>query len=607
MKKTSETSRKTRSAFAFSLTATMILAPAQTPGPDRATTPKNNLTELRLPAAIPRPMQRRDRTRPGTSTTEQGPPIAIPAEARTVNGSGNNLENPEWGAAEVTFIRLFPNDYADRSSEPNLEGRPSARAVSNALAAQDESIENAKGASDYLWQWGQFIDHDIVETPTVDPAEPLDIFVPVGDPRFDPFNTGQVSIALNRSLYDEVNGVREQINAISSYIDASQVYGSDDQRAFALRRLDGSGKLRVTESDHGDLLPYNTGGFDNAPASSPNFFLAGDVRANEQAALTAMHTLFLREHNHWAERYAELNSNAMDEEIYQFARMIVAAEIQAITFREFLPVLLGRDAIPEYHGYRSTVRADISNEFGAAAFRIGHSMLSPNLLRVDAEGTEIEAGHLSLAGAFFNPALIEDEGIDSVLRGLAAQRCQELDEKIIDEVRNFLFGPPGAGGFDLASLNIQRGRDHGIPGYNAVRRGLGLRPALLMGDITRDVRALNALNSLYRNADQLDLWSTALCEEKVPGSMLGETYQRILVDQFTRLRDGDRFYYEGALPVEMVGMIQEQTLATIIRRNTGIGEELPDNVFVAKAEVPRPNRRTTQPERSPQRSSQRRR
>ncbi|YCM44252.1 peroxidase family protein [Verrucomicrobiaceae bacterium 227] len=613
MKNTSKTSRRTKAAFAFSLTATMILAPAQTTGPDRAN-PNKTSTELRLPAAIPRPMPRQDRTRPDIPTTEEGSAIAVPTEARSVNGSGNNLENPEWGAAEVTFIRLFRNDYADGISKPNVEGRPSARAVSNGLVAQSESIENAQGATDYLWQWGQFIDHDIVETPTVDPAEAFDIAVPTGDPEFDPFNTGDAIIALNRSLYDEVEGVREQINAITSYLDASQVYGSDDQRAFGLRRLDGSGKLKVTESDHGDLLPYNTGGFDNAPASSSTFFLAGDIRANEQIALTAMHTLFLREHNHWAGRYAEMNSNAMDEEIYQFARMIVAAEIQAITYREFLPVLLGPNAIPEYRGYDPEVRADISNEFGAAAFRIGHSMLSPNLLRIDPEGNEVDAGHLSLAGAFFNPTLIEDEGIDSLLRGLAAQRCQELDVKIIDEVRNFLFGPPGAGGFDLASLNLQRGRDHGVPGYNATRRGLGLRPALLMSDITPDDDAIEALNALYTHPDQLDLWSTGLCEEDVPDSMVGETYQRILVDQFTRLRDGDRFYYESALPSEMVEMIQEQTLATIVRRNTDIGEELPDNVFSISGEAPRPapairrpSQRNTRTDRAPGQATQRRR
>ena len=185
--------------------------------------------------------------------------------------------------------------------------------------------------------------------------------------------------------------------------------------------------------------------------------------------LTALHTLFVREHNYWAESYAGLNPQAMDEEIYQFARMIVGAEIQAITYREFLPILLGRDSLPDYRGYREDVRADISNAFGAAAFRIGHSMLSPQLLRVDGSGAEIESGHLSLAASFFDPSLIESDGIEPILRGLASQECQELDARLIDEVRNFLFGSPGAGGFDLAALNIQRGRDHGIPDYNSTR------------------------------------------------------------------------------------------------------------------------------------------
>lgn len=589
MKNTLNRSRKTRTTFAFSLTATMILAPAQTPGPERATENSPN-PELRISSGIPRQMRQRSRPQPDAPSTEEENAIAIPSEARSVDGSGNNLDHPDWGSAESPFIRLLPNGYADGSSAPNEVGRPSARAVSNALAAQSESIVNTRGATDYLWQWGQFIDHDIVETPTIDPAEPFDIPVPGGDPDFDPFNTGEASIPLNRSFYEDHGGVREQVNAITAFIDASQVYGSDDVRAFGLRTLDGTGKLKVTESEHGDLLPYNLEGLANAPASTPNFFVAGDIRANEQVALTAMHTLFMREHNYWAERYAGINPRAMDEEIYQFARMIVAAEMQAITYREFLPVLLGRDALPPYQGYRANVRADISNEFGAAAFRIGHSMLSPNLLRIDEDGNEVEAGHLSLAGAFFNPALIEEEGIDSLLRGLASQQCQELDEKIIDEVRNFLFGPPGAGGFDLASLNIQRGRDHGIPGYNAVRRGLGLRPALTMNDISENTEIVAKLEGLYESPDHLDLWSTSLCEEDVAGSMVGPTYQHILVDQFVRLRDGDRFYYEGALPSEIVDLINEQSLAVIIRRNTGIDDELPDNVFVNLAPSPRPPR-----------------
>lgn len=605
MKKTPKSSRRI-AATAFSLTATMILAPAQGTGPERATEYKR-ASEQRQAAFIPRSMPRQPRPDgPSASNTNEGGEIEVSQESRTVDGSGNNITNPTWGAAKQATIRLFENAYADEASEPAGVGRPSARAISNAVVAQTESTLNSKGATDYLWQWGQFLDHDMIETPTVDPAEPFDISVPAGDPFFDPTGSGSATIPLNRSLYEDRDGVREQINAISSYIDGSQVYGSTDARAFALRRLDGSGKLKSTESNHGELLPYNDGGFDNAPTHSPNFFLAGDVRANEQVGLTALHTLFLREHNYWAESYAGLNPQAMDEEIYQFARMIVGAEIQAITYREFLPVLLGRNALPEYRGYRQDVRADISNEFGAAAFRIGHSMLSPQLLRIDASGAEIESGHLSLAASFFDPSLIETDGIEVILRGLASQECQELDAQLIDEVRNFLFGPPGAGGFDLASLNIQRGRDHGIPDFNSVRVGLRLRPIRFMSDLTSDTSDIENLQSVYDNTDQIDLWVGALCEKDLPDSMVGETYQRILVDQFVRLRDGDRFYYEKALPQEIVEMVNEQTLSKIIKRNTNIGDELPDNVFqTSGASRRRPDTRrqsTRRPEGQEQRS-----
>lgn len=606
MKDTPESSRKI-AATLFSLTAAMMLAPAQETGPERGTEYRrpNERQAAFLPRSMPKRTSIDEQLRRKVKT--QANEIPVQRESRTLNGSGNNIAHPDWGAAEVSTIRIFKNAYADGSSEPAGPERPSARAISNAVVAQTDSLPNSKGATDFLWQWGQFLDHDIIETPTIDPAEAFDIPVPIGDPHFDPASTGTVQIPLNRSLYEEHAGVREQINAISAYIDGSQVYGSTDARAFALRRLDGSGKLKVTESNHGDLLPYNEGGFDNAPSPTPNFFLAGDVRANEQVGLTALHTLFVREHNYWAESYAGLNPQAMDEEIYQFARMIVGAEIQAITYREFLPVLLGRDALPPYRGYRDDVRADISNSFGAAAFRIGHSMLSSELLRVDRNGDEIEAGHLSLATSFFDPGLIEDEGIEVVLRGLASQQCQELDAHLIDEVRNFLFGPPGAGGFDLASLNIQRGRDHGIPGFNEVRRGLGLRPLRFMSDLTDNPDDVKSLQSVYDDPDQLDLWVGALCENDLPGSMVGETYQRILVDQFVRLRDGDRFYYESALAPEIVDMVNEQTLSRIIKRNTDIGSELQEDVFVNGTALRRQTKHRRQSTRLPKTSEGRQR
>lgn len=148
--------------------------------------------------------------------------------------------------------------------------------------------------------------------------------------------------------------------------------------------------------------------------------------------------------------------------------------MQVITYREFLPLLLGPDALRPYQGYDPSADATIMNSFSTAAYRLGQSLLSTTLRRLDANGQTIGAGDLPLRDAFFAPDEIVEHGIEPLLRGLASQVCQDLDVHVVDDVRNFLFGPPGGGGFDLASLNIQRGRDHGLPGYNDAREGMGL-------------------------------------------------------------------------------------------------------------------------------------
>jgi Animal haem peroxidase len=257
----------------------------------------------------------------------------------------------------------------------------------------------------------------------------------------------------------------------------------------------------------------------------------------------------------------------------------VTAELQAVTYREFLPALLGADALPPYRGYQRDMNPGISNLFATAAYRFGHSMLSPQLLRLDADGGEIAAGHLSLASAFFNPAAIIEHGIDPVLRGLASQRAQEVDAQLVDEVRNFLFGPPGSGGFDLASLNIQRGREHGLPRFNQLRGDLGLRPYRSFQELNPDAAVVQRLRSAYRSVDAVDAWVGGLAEPHAPGALVGPTWREVLVEQFRRLRDGDRFWYESYLPGFLVDLVHEQSLARIIRRNTAIGPEISDDPF----------------------------
>ncbi len=549
--------------------ATMSPVSAQNgPRPDRPPRDENRISPVRQ-------IERGTRPEPGTSQR--------PAQSfRSYDGSDNNANMPLMGAGGLPLFRLMPAAYSDGIAKMAGEDRPGARQISNAVCAQSQSIPNRVGATDFLWQWGQFLDHDIDLTDGTNPPEPEPIAIPNGDPFFDPSGSGTAEMSFNRSLYDKTTGdragnPRQQVNEITAWVDASNVYGAEEERAHALRTNDGTGKLKTSD---GNLLPFNVDGLPNAGGPNPALFLAGDVRANEQAGLAAMHTLFVREHNRLADRIATQNPEWDGEQIYQKARQLVGAQMQVITYREFLPTLLGDHGPRPYNGYRNDVNATIANCFSTAAYRFGHSALNASILRLNADGTPIAQGHLPLRNAFFNPARLTDEGgIEPILRGLAAQACQNIDNFIIDDVRNFLFGPPGSGGFDLASLNLQRGRDHGLPSYNEARRGMGLPPARSFADISRNAEVQSRLAAVYENVDQVDLWIGGLAEDHLPGAMVGELNAAILRDQFEALRDGDRYWYTRVLNDRERDEVERTRLADIIRRNTTIAAELPQNVF----------------------------
>ncbi|MBT8481485.1 MAG: peroxiredoxin [Myxococcales bacterium] len=511
---------------------------------------------------------------------------------RSIDGTGNHETHFELGAAHTTLRRLMSIHYGDLVASMGGSLRPSPRAISNAVCADSQRPPNALGASDFLWQWGQFVDHDIDLSGEQEPAEPMPIPVPAGDPSFDPGGSGFMTIDANRTLYHPGTGndpayPRQQVNEITHFIDASNVYGSDPIRAALLRTNDGTGRLLVSA---GDLLPFNIVGLPNAGGTGPELFLAGDVRANEQVALTAMHALFVREHNRLASEIAANDPALTGEEIYQEARRIVGALMQVITYKEFLPALLGPDPMSPYTGYRWSTSPAILNEFSTAIYRFGHSALSPTLLRLDAAGNEITQGHLPLRQAFFRPdRLVNEGGIEPILRGLASQPCSAIDTELVDDVRNFLFGPPGAGGFDLASLNIQRGRDHGLPSYNDARRRLGLAPRTSFTEVSSDPDTQTRLASVYADVEDIDLWVGALAEDPVNGGHVGEVAYYVIVSQFRSLRDGDRYWYQAGMysgdpdgfSMQEVADLEATTLADVIRRNTTIGAELSDDVFQA--------------------------
>lgn len=488
-------------------------------------------------------------------------------------------------APEVQLLRIAPNDYFDGISVLAAPGRPGPREISNQVLSQSVSILSGGRASDMVWQWGQFLDHDIDLTePDEEHPEHEDIPVPLGDPFFDPLGEGGKVIPFTRSVFDPATGTstsnpREQINTITGFIDASNVYGSDLTRANALRTLDGTGRLKVSK---GDFLPFNTVGLPNAGGSGrTDLFLAGDVRSNEQVVLSVMHNLWVREHNFWAREISKRRRFLTGDEIYEAARTVVMAEMQIITYQEFLPVILGSGFLPSYVGHNPTIDGRIANEFSTAAYRLGHTMLSPTILRLDGSGAPIAAGPLSLRDAFFAPTELTTYGLEPYLKGLASQIMQNIDSKVVDDVRNFLFGPPGAGGLDLASLNIQRGRDHGLPDYNSVRIAYGLAPKASFADITSDTNVQAQLSAAYGNVNDIDVWVGALAEDHVSGTLVGELLYTALVDQFQRLRDGDPDWYANVLNPVAAMLLEKQTLAKVIARNSTLKRsDLQFNVFV---------------------------
>lgn len=512
---------------------------------------------------------------------------------RSQNGSHNNLKNNYWGRVGIHFIRDAPVAYADGVSEiaervksRTGENIPNPRDVSNTVCQAINRPSKLTGFSDFMWLWGKFLENELSLIEFAQPTESIDISVLAGDPVF--VKGGLIPCA--RSKYDKSTGLskdnpRQQLNFQTAFLDASSIYGTDLVRASALRRFDGTGRLKSTASMHGSLLPYNEAGFANAspsPKDNPaSYFLSGDIRVNEHIFLTALHTVFMREHNRLClelpRRFPSLAGD--DEATYQMARKIVGAIIQTITYNEYLPLLLGEGAIPPYKGYMEDVNPSISNSFAVVAFRLGHSMVSNQFQLGRSKNT------LPLYQTCFNPHLLNYISVDLLLEGRLYQQINPLNTQISDDLRNYRLNYSGGeiqSFLDFAALNIQRGRDHGIPDYNTLRESYGLTRVADFADITVNHKMQDSLEKLYQSVDNVDPWIGALAEDNIAGSLVGALNYTILRDQFTRLRDGDRFWYENdPMLKEMRATLSKLRLSNILRRNTRI-RNVPDDVFRIK-------------------------
>ncbi|HEY1686462.1 MAG TPA: peroxidase family protein [Tepidisphaeraceae bacterium] len=534
-----------------------------------------------------------------------------------IDGVGNNVANPNWGSAGTDLIRLAAAAYSDGIDSPDLQNDLSAREISNILNNQENSsgtgdiaTVDQNSLSDFGYAFGQFMDHDMDNTP--DGGAEFDIAVAVGDP------IGPDSLPFTRSQTDPTTGTSttnpaQQITTVTSYFDLSQVYGSSQEVADALRTFSGG----LLKTSPGNMLPYdNTTYFTPAQIAALNMendsqavpesdlFAAGDVRANENVELTALQTLFLRNHNMIATELAKDHPTWTDQQLYDEARELNIAEYQQIIYTGWIPAVLGPTAIAKYSGYKKNVNATIANEFSTVAFRFGHSLLSPSIERLNNDGTDIadvssEGADIPLSEDFFDPYVLNPTGavdpltghtssdIGPILKGDASGVSEADDTMAVEDVRNLLFGNGGLGGQDLMALDVQRGRDHGIPSYNALRVAMDLPAVTSFAQITSNPTVQKELEEAYPGGvNTIDAFEGGLAEDHVKGSDVGPLFQAIMVNQFTRLRDGDRFFYlnENFNAEENKILQQGSSLAKVIENNTNV-TGLQTNVFLFNASI----------------------
>gem|GEM_PF-267546 len=523
--------------------------------------------------------------------------LQIPEDTYPIDGYGHHEVNPALNSRNSDLIRLIPSSGTNDSDWISRSELPSPREISNTVCYNPNGmVLDEDGLSDMNWLWGQFITHDIDFTLTqngrVDgAAERIDIPVPSGDLWMDPQGTGANMIMMFRSIYNQSTGIenipREYPNSVTGWIDGSSVYGSSQETADWLRTGQG-GQLKVTSDPNGDLLPLAAEDDETAPSmsfvgfSASERYIAGDSRANEHVGLTAIHILFVREHNRIAEVLESQNPEWTDEDLYQSARKYVTALMQQITYQEYLPSM---NIYSDWGEYDSAVDPSISNAFATLAFRMGHSQIGPLTLRLEENRTSIPQGSIAMENGFWDPnSLVTDGGIDPVLRGLAFTTQEANDVGYIHALRNMLFGAPGMGGMDMCAIDIQRGRDHGIPDYGSFRDLVGLEVANNWSDVTSDSELASRLDSIYPNVSSSDPligmyaedhnWThyfPEYDENRTIHSTVGPTMHQIIRDQFHRLRVSDPLFYEWDPDLSQVlDEIRNTTLTDIILRNTGI-------------------------------------
>lgn len=477
------------------------------------------------------------------------------------------------------------------------QNRPSPRKLSQIFMKGQDGLSSTSNKTALLAFFGQAVTGEIVmASESGCPIEMHRIPVERCDPMYDPECTGPRHMPFHRAAYDRSTGQspnspREQINQMTSWIDGSFVYSTSEAWVNAMRSFQNGSLL---SADGGRMPVRNTMRvplFNNPVphvmhALSPErLFLLGDPRTNQNPALLSFGILFFRWHNVVAARVLAAHPDWTDEEVFQRARRIVIASLQSIIVYEYVPALTGV-SLAAYGGYAADVAPGVSHAFAAAAFRYGHTLVPPGLQRRDAN-CRFRAP-LRLCSTWWDSNdILEESSLEELLLGMGSQLAEREDALLCSDVRDNLFGPMEFSRRDLGALNIMRGRDNGLPDYNTARQHFGLEKVKTWNDINPKLfeskpELLRLLVAAYNNRlDNIDVYIGGMLESD---NKPGELFRAIIIDQFTRIRDADRFWFEnehnGIFTKEEIEAIRNIRLWDIIVNSTSIRhDQLQRNVF----------------------------
>ncbi|XP_044306436.1 dual oxidase 2-like [Varanus komodoensis] len=522
-----------------------------------------------------------------------GAQVHINWEIPRYDGWYNNLMHHRHNSAGSFLSRLLHANYADGVYQALQEPRvPSARRLSDVVARGASGLPSQGNRTVLGVFFGFHILGEIVEADTAGcPAEFLNLAIPQGDPVFDPEGSGDVVLPFQRAQWapgtgQSPNNPRVEVNGVTGWLDGSAIYGPSHSWSDSLRSFS-QGMLRSGE-DPGFPKQTKAGSLmwkvldPSAQQGGPEGILEfGNAKGNANLFLQATGIVWFRYHNHWARELARQNPAWSDEDLFQHARKRVVAAYQSITLYEWLPAFLGKESTAPYGGYKQHVDARISPEFlVTSALFLGSMVPAGVYMRTpdcnfrnvtSANGSHSTA--LRLCNSYWNREnsnLKTAKDIDDLLLGMSSQIAEREDNIVVEDLRDYWYGTVKYSRMDFVANWIQRGRDLGLSTYNKAREFFRLLPARKWLDIQHQNQTVSPLPEqlleeiagLYGNTDNLEL---------LPGAMLEENrtlFHAIIEDQFLRLRDGDRFWFEniknGLFTAEEIAAIRNTTFQDVL-------------------------------------------